>query len=157
MKETRKVISVTITTSDPAYSAGDQVGVLLTFSHAVDAAGGCAIVESLQALDKDKQNAALTLLLFSRAPTVVADNAAENLSDADMANCLGKINIATGDWESRANGSVATLKNIGLVVKNDDDKSGTSLQQHIYGVLVATGTPDWTAAANLVLKLGVRS
>lgn len=157
-RESRKVISAVATTTAVAYTALDQVGDLLTFSNVADAAQGAATIESLALVDNEKKDADLVLFLFSRAPTLAGDNAAFSVSDADMAYCLGTIAIAAADYKDvAAVNSVATKANIQLVVQNEETKTGTKLRQDVFGaLLLASGTPNWSAAANLNIKLGVR-
>jgi len=157
-RESRKVISAVATTSAAAYTALDQVGGLLTFSGVADAAQGAAIVESLALVDNEKKDAALVLFLFSRPPTLAGDNAAFSVSDADMAYCLGTISIPSASYvDVAALNSVCTVPNVQLQVQNEEVRSGTKLCQEVYGaLLLASGTPNWSAADNLKVRLGVR-
>lgn len=156
-RESRKNITAVATTSAAAYTALDQVGGLLTFSNVADAAQGSAIVESLALVDNEKKDAALVLFLFSQAPTLAGDNSAFSVSDADMAFCLGAISIPTANYADTAVNSVATVPNVQLNVENSELKSGEKLCQDIFGALMlASGTPNWSAAANIKVRLGVR-
>lgn len=159
MRESRKSLLANVTTSATAYTAADQVGGLITLESAVDVPGGPAILESLTVIDKEKIKADLTVFFFSRNPTLLSvDNAALSIADADMvAYCLGKVKVAEADYSDIAASSVATLTNIQFDLNAEDKPSGTNLGQRIYAVLMVTsGTPNWSAAANLALRFGVK-
>ena len=68
MRDSRKVFSAVITTTATAYTAADQVGGLITFSDAAEAAKGAALLESVTLIDNEKVKANLILFLFSKAP-----------------------------------------------------------------------------------------
>lgn len=149
----RKQATPTVSTS-PAYTAGDAVGGLLTFSSAVRASGGTCYLESATVLDKAKQTAAgLELWLFDRTFTNTADNAAFDVSDSDLANCLGMIEFAAGDGASTS--TTATLytwpQSVGIgpypLVLNGTD---------LFGQLVTRGTPTFASTSDIVISLMLR-
>lgn len=83
-----------------AYSAKDAVGGLLTFANAARVQGGIGVIEKLVITDLSIQAAELILVLFDRTFTAMADNAPFDPSDADLANCLGWIDIGTGLYQT---------------------------------------------------------
>jgi hypothetical protein len=156
-RESRRVVSASITPSATAYTALDQVGGLLTFANVVDSAQGAGIIESLALIDTGKVDADLVLFLFSRPPMLAIDADPFTVSDGDMAYCLGTIAIAAADYKDvAAVNSVATKANIQLSIQNDETKVGSNLQQNIYGALRCTATPDWGVSDTVTIRLGVR-
>jgi len=141
------VITLTPTITAGAYSANDVVGGQQTFTSAVQAGHRTAVLQSLVLIDYAKQEAEMDLLLFDQQISTIADNAAEAITDADMANCIGIINIAATDYTTNANNSVATVNNIGLLLKG-----GIGVATTIYGYLVTRGTPTYGSTADLILK-----
>lgn len=127
------------------YADGDAVGGLLTFANASLGAGKTGTVLSVIVLDLDKELAPMDLVLWNVTFTATADNAAFDPSDADLANCIGHILIASGDYASFNDNSIATVRNVNL----DYTLTGTSL----FGQLVARGTPTYTAVGDLTVKL----
>lgn len=105
----------------------------------------------------DKASAAPTLELYLFATTITetADNAAWSLSDTDMLNLIGIIDIASTDWKDGAACAVASKSNTGIAftLKND----GASTPYAIIGQLVtrAVYTPasDEEITIKLVLSL----
>lgn len=84
-----------------AYSANDAVGGKLTFSDSVRGKREDGVICDLLIASKDTLSGThpdLRLWLFGADFTAVSDNAAFDISDADLLNCLGYIDIATADW-----------------------------------------------------------
>jgi len=101
-------ITVVPTITAGAYTAGDALGGLLTFGNVVRTAGGAGEIVKVTIIDNAMQSAPIDLVLFSRTFTAIADNAAFDPSDADMANCLGYISVAATDYAEFVDNGVAT-------------------------------------------------
>lgn len=147
---TQKVVRLSQTptiSAASAYTAGDAVGGLLTFSNAARSSGFPIRVADVTVIDKDSENAALELVLFDRTFTASTDNAVFAPSDADLANCIGVIEIATTDYHTFSTNSAArwpeTTANPGLTAV----LNGTDL----FGQLVTRGTPTYTATSDLIV------
>lgn len=151
---TSKVISITPTLDTAAYAAGDQLGSLQEVAGALADSSGTGKLVSVVVLDKAKQSLALDVLLFREQPTVTSvDNAALDLSDTEMEKCIGTIRVATTDYAALNVNSVASVKNINLMlhaVKGSNNTTGTSL----WMILMAQGAPTY-AANSLIVKLGI--
>lgn len=150
-----KIVSATPTLDTNVYAANDRVGSVMEFANAMDDASGTGIIVSVTVLDKATQGVALSLFLFKDIPTVAsADNAALDISDAEMAKCVGVIPIATGDYVATASNTIATVRDVSLLV--GATKSATSLTgKSLYGVLRTGGTPTY-AADSLVVSLCIK-
>lgn len=148
-----KVITIELTTSAGIYAAGDTIDSVKTVVNPVLDTKGTGLLHSLMLLDKVNQKSAIDLYFFDVAPTVGADNAAVNFSDADMANCLGRVSLVAGDYVTIDGGSgsaEATLRGIALLLQ------AAAGEDDIYLVAVSRGTPTYgSAAVNLVLRLGI--
>jgi hypothetical protein len=150
-----KIVSATPTLDTSAYASGDRVGTVMQFTNAMDDSSGTGTVVSITVLDKAAQSVALSLLLFNDLPTVAsADNAALDISDAEMAKCIGVIPIATGDYVSTASNSIATVRNVNLLIGAVRSESNQTAKV-IYGLLKSGGTPTY-AASSLVVSLGIK-
>lgn len=143
-----KVISQTPTISTAAYTAKDAVGGLLTFTDAGRLAHGSGIVHAVTIIDKDAEAAELVLVLFDRSFTPTADAAPFDPTDADLANCVGKITVAASDYQAFNDNAVGQVKNVGLPFQ-------TFADGNLYGQLMCTGTPTYTATSDLVVKLHI--
>ena len=143
-------VQVTPTISTGIYATGDVLGTLQTISGAARFTGGGGFLRALTILDKTQaQRAAIDVLFFDRSVTVAADNAPITMSDADMANCLGFVAIATGDYNTAFPGtplnSVATKV---LSTPLPYIVNATSL----FAVAVVRGTPTYTSTSDLVFS-----
>jgi hypothetical protein len=132
----------TVSTS-PAYTANDQVGGIQTLTVPNSSLGSCALV-SFNVLDLAGQSAALSLFFFNSLPTVASsDNAALNISDANMALCIGHVVVAAGDYQSTSANSIASVKLSGPLYM----KSATA--DTLYVVVKTTGTPTYAGTTDL--------
>lgn len=146
-----RLITVTPTVStSPAYTSGDEVGGLLTFTSILpDAVIGGQIV-SATIVDKAGQNAALDLFIYDRSITVASDNAATSVSDADSLFCLGVISFSAGNYASPGSNSVAVRSGVGIAVK-------ANASGHLYGHLVTRGTPTYASTSDIQVTLAVKA
>lgn len=142
-----RVEPVTITTSG-AYALGDQIGDDLNFAGVRDneEIAGSSLI-SVSVLDPVGADAALDIFLFDQAVTEAGDNAAASVSIADLANCIGLVQITAGDYASTGATSVATVQTDLAIKARDGQTSVTAL-------VVSRGTPNY-AANDLIIKFGL--
>lgn len=155
MRESLKTRRIPITTSASAYSAGDQVGALLTIEKVPNAREAKLI--TLAVLDKASQKATITVHFFSKAPTIASsDNAALDITDAEMTSkYLGSVSIPNTAYIDLAASAVATINNIQMVLlAQDQEIPGKYKGNKIYAVVETAGTPTYGAGANLQLIMG---
>lgn len=142
----RRILSATPTLDTNAYAQNDRMGSVMTFE-GIGAHG--ALLESLVVLDKGSQSKGFTLYFFNELPTVASnDNAALDITDAEMEKCIGTLPVVTADYKSVANSSIATFKNLGLPLTGTDGA--------VFAIMKSDEAVTHAAASNLVLKLGVR-
>lgn len=146
MPTNSNLITITGSTS-PAYSAGDNVGGILTFPSYLDGNGG-GILESIYLISKSVQTAGFKLYLFQTLPTsTVTDNAAVTISAVDLANLIGVYSLSNYD-SGLGTMTIYTLDSINKVID-----SGYN-QPNLYGILTTTGTPTLTTTTDLSIALG---
>jgi hypothetical protein len=147
---TYKVVAATPTLDTNAYASGDQLGTLMTLTEAL-AGAKRGTLESLVILDKAKQKSALVVHLFLASPTIASsDNAALDISDAQMAsNYLGSVSVAAAAYIDLNASSVATYSDLGLPVEASS-QAGT-----LYAIIESQGAPTY-AASDLVLRFGFK-
>lgn len=147
----QKEVSVTPTIGVDAYTANDVVGGLLTFNFANSGGGG--VVRWARVVDDDDEKAELALYLFNASPTAIADDAAFAPAVADLKKMVGKVLFEAADYETINSNAVAI---IGHGVSTDFlNIDFTSASGNLFGYLVCTGTPTYTAATDLTVTLGV--
>lgn len=143
-------LEVTPTVTAGAYSAGQQVGGLQTLDRPCIDQNRFAMLAALCIIDKANQKAAFTIFLFNDAPTVGSDNAAVNISSADLVSkCQGFITIASGDWQTcKAATNAVAFKSFSDVTFI----RSLNVNAKIYAVPVTTGTPTYASTSDLTFK-----
>ena len=125
-----------------AYADGDQVSTLQTISDILpDHQAG--EIQLITVLDKANQKVALDLFFFdSSSVTLAADNAAFTVSDSDMENCVGVVNVAAADYDavSTTNGFATISINFPIQPRNGNGGD-------IYMAIVSRGTPTYAASS----------
>lgn len=161
------VIDVVPTLDTSAYASGDRLGSIHTITNAfrkiyrnVDpitattsafqGQSGKVILQSITIIDQAKQSQPIDILFFSSSPTVAsADNAAIDISDAEMdAKCIGVVSF-DASYVALAGNSVASKNSIGLEMK----QSISATDNNIYAVCVIRGAGTY-AASSLRFKYG---
>lgn len=145
MERLQYATATPVITASSAYSTGNAIGGMLTFSGIVTR--GYSSIYSVTIIDKSGQNPQCDLLLFSQPFTATADKSAIAISAADSANCIANIKIVTGDWSSIGTPGVATKTQLFIAAVGD-------LDNNIYGQLVSRGTPTFTTTSNIIVKMG---
>jgi hypothetical protein len=130
-----------------AYDANDVMGGLLTFD--VANSGGGGLVRYIRVADDDDEKAVLTLYLFNAKPTVIADGAAFAPAIADLKKLVGIQAIAAADY-TELNSNACAL----YTGDTAPNFSFTSASGNLFGYLVCTATPTYTAATDLTISLG---
>jgi len=126
-------IQNTLTVTNGAYTIGDVVGGLITFTSAVRETGGVALVRSIKLAGVAAIPYNLWFLTADIA-TPAADNAAFTIVVADEPKVLGVVPITATDYIVAGPSAfyVATVRNIGLQVQ------AATTATSIYAYLVAT-------------------
>lgn len=142
------LVTPTVTISTSIYAAGDVIGDELTLTNAMRVSSGSGVLHSIAVFDADNEKAAFDILLFESDPAgTYTDNAAASWNTADFAKFLGRVNVATTDYLTVNSRALAVKTGIGLTVK-------ASGSRNLYAVLIATGTPTYTATTDLTLRFG---
>ena len=144
-------ISLTPTITAGIYAAGDALGGRLEFAAAAREAAAGGTITKVVIVDEAQQLAPVDLVLFDQAFTATADNAPFDPTDADLANCIGYIDVAATDYADFTDNSVAA-KASGLRMPFDYVLDGTVL----YGQLVVRDTPTYVAIDDLTVMITVQ-
>lgn len=128
-----------------AYSDGDVVGGLLTFTLTGLRQNG-GMLNGLLLTDAANQSEPYRLYLFHELPSTIADQAAFAPTIADLKKLFAVVTIAAADY--------LTPNSLGVVIKEDINNIFVTTNNKLYGYLVANGsTPDYAAGTNLSLTL----
>lgn len=145
---TTAVASATpVVSTSPAYSVGDCVGGLMTFTPMARLTNGSGLVQMVEIACKSPQAAALDLVLFRASPTgsTFTDNAAIAVAAADFDKVLGVAHIT--DWTSLGTPSYAQADNLA--------KPFRAVALDLYGVLVARAVLTLLSTSDLKVSLKV--
>lgn len=132
------------------YTAGDNVGGLITITGAFRTGIKTGTLRSVVINDKDNQRSPFDVFLFFSAPTTPTNNAAWNPSDADMDACIGYFPVFASDYAAASPtpaNAVAYKPNLSIDL--------VSTNTSFYAVVVARGTPTYTGTSNLVFTFVV--
>jgi hypothetical protein len=145
-----RIITVTpaIASFATPFTADDVVGEVNTVLSMSGAGQGVDSLGSIVLIDYAKQKAATDIFFFDSLPTISADNAAFDMTDANAAKCIGFVSIAAADYVDSASNSIATKRGVSLLMP------GVNIGEAIYCVFVTRGTPTYTAAGDLVCRFG---
>lgn len=106
--KTQQITSASLTTATTAYSAGDQVGGLFTFTNFGTGSGLGGILGAILLNDETKIIGTYTVFVFSASVTPAADNAAFAISDGDSELLLPGFPITLGPVYDLANNRACT-------------------------------------------------
>lgn len=140
-------------TSASAYTAGDSVGGLITFSGVTCPTSHNGRIISVQVFDLANNAVAYDLVLFSAAPTTstITNKTAFALTQADWPNALPDINLATTDHFTYTTSGQSSLSSLGSSAYST---TTTPIAGILYGVLVTGGTPTFTGTGSVAIKTG---
>lgn len=143
------LLTVTPTMDTVAYASGDNLFMSTTCTNAFRISDGLAILDSVTLIDKDDQGVAFDLYFWDANVNMGTINTAPGISDADAANCLAIVPIATADWKDLGGVRVANIKNIWATIK-----AATGTRNMFMSAINGSGTPTFTASG-LVIRLGI--
>ena len=135
----------------PDYADADFMGGINVLTNILPDSSGVIKLVSVVVIDAAKQKPVFDLMFFNALPTVAsAENASLDITAAQMvAKFIGRVSIASADYEDTANTSDATKRSIDLILQGSVD-GGTSL----WCVCQSQGAPNFAAATNLTIQLG---
>lgn len=140
------VQSAGLTIATTAYTAGDQMGSLFTFTDAVQTTGGSGYITGVTLIDAADVIGAVDVVFFRDTVTLAADNAAFAISDPDALKVVSIVQLA-GAYDI-GNNRVAVGQNLSIPY----DCVATSL----YAALITrSGHTFFGAVGNLQLIVHV--
>ena len=139
-----------VVTASSAYSSGNCVGGLITFTNAANN-WGSGYIESIVVRDKAGQSSNYELWLFDANPaaTTVTDKSAIAVNTADLAKCIGV--VAMSAVKLGASSTMAVSTATGVFLSFSAGLGNTSL----YGILVTRSTPTYASTADVTVAITV--
>ena len=139
-------VSVTPTvTASSAYTAGNEVGGLMTFASVFGSADS-GIVQSIRIKCLTVQTTGFKLYLFNANPTnsTWTDKSAPSINAADIPYLIGQWTLSSPD-SGLGTETAWTIDGVGASV--------VSTTTGLYGVMVATGTPTFGSTSDCAVSL----
>lgn len=144
-----KVIEVTAVADTSVYANGDVLTDTMTIASALRAAGKGSLLRDLTVVDIDDQTGyAFDVFFFKESESLGAKNAAPNIADGDIVNCIGWVRFAATDVIDVGGAKVYYKSNINLTLIAS---SGVDVFAQ---AVILTGTPTHTASG-LRFKFGI--
>lgn len=144
-------VTVTPTVTNGAYSAGDIVGGLMTFSNVAPAVDAGFVLARVQVAFKANITSSMRLILFSADPTSTTktDNAAYSLAAGDAFKVTATLPINSLGGYRSSHGTPATYSLFGLNIAIKP-ASGT---RDIYALLVDDTGVTLTSTSDVQVRL----
>lgn len=139
---------MTLLTDTAIYAAGDVLSDTAILAGVAPAPGGSVVLRSVEVLDEDDQGVAFDIVFFDTLTSLGTFNAAPSIADAGARGILGIVSVPAANYIDLGGARVATVLNIGLVLK------AAAASSDLYvATITRGGTPTYTAAG-LKLKFG---
>jgi hypothetical protein len=135
------IVDLTFTTDTLIYANGDVIADTQVLPLACPGALPWKL-ESIRLLDEADQKAPLDFIFLDANQSLGAENGAPNISDANAAAVLGRVQVAAADYTDLGGVSVGAKGSIGLWFKP------TAKQTSLWvGIIIGTGTPTYAATS----------
>lgn len=143
------IIQKAITVNTDAYTASDCIGGKQTVATARLEKPSDRVLNTVIVADKAQQKAAMNIIFFKADPatSTLTNNAAIDISDADLLEIIGVVEVTADDYIDFADNSVACVGAIGIPIDSDTGS--------FYFTIQAVGTPTYVAVADLHVTLGM--
>jgi hypothetical protein len=137
-------------TSASAYTAGNLVGGLMTFTNCFASGLTSGVLQSILIRFRSVQSATFKLYLFSQQPTntVWTDRTAPNINALDLPFLIDVFLFASPD-SGLGTMTIYTQDGLGASIAN------TANGQNLWGLLVTTGTPTFSSTSDVSVTLGI--
>ena len=150
-----RFVSVTPTVDTSIYASGDVVGGLMTFTGALSSWTGSGIITGALIADKSAVAHDLELHIFESLPaSTFTDQAAFDPDDADLLKEVAVISFGSTSRYAFSDNGVKYLGSISCPVRA---RSSSNPGNALYGVLVSRGTPTFTGASDITVRIAVTS
>lgn len=133
-----------------AYAAGDTLFTTVLVPDGTEFSGQRAIVHSMTVIDRESVSAAMTLHLFSQAPTTPVINSPFALSDGDAAFYQCSLDFNPSDYYPATNNSIGQVSYLGRMFRSFAPNDST-----VYIVGVVNSVASFATVNPLTIRLGL--
>lgn len=143
------VVTITPTVAAEAHSAGDLLFDSTEIAAAVRVNAGTAIVQSITIVDSGDQKPAIKLLFANAQTDFGAPGGVPDPDDTEAKTVIGVVDVPATAYVDLGANSVATIANIGLLLK-----AGAATTS-IWLAGIAVGTPTPASTSDLQIAVGL--
>lgn len=143
------VVTIAPTVAAEAHSAGDLLFDSTEIANAVRVNAGTAIVQSITIVDKGDQKPAIKLLFANAQTDFGAPGGVPDPDDSEALTVIGVVDVPATAYVDLGANSVATIANIGLLLK-----AGAATTS-IWLAGIAVGTPTPASTSDLQIAVGL--
>lgn len=152
------ISSVTVSpaiTSIIPYTAGNQVGGLMTFSSAVNSITYSGVIDSIVIKSKSVQTSGFNLYLFKTNPTssTWTDKITPAINASDIPYLIGVYSFDATDDSGL--GTITLYQSSSTLGNGNSPKAIVLTSSNLYGVLVATGTPTFNSTSDISVTVNI--
>lgn len=152
------ISSVTVSpaiTSIIPYTAGNQVGGLMTFSSAVNSITYSGVIDSIVIKSKSVQTSGFNLYLFKTNPTssTWTDKITPAINASDIPYLIGVYSFDATDDSGL--GTITLYQSSSTFGNGNSPKAIVLTSSNLYGVLVATGTPTFNSTSDISVTVNI--
>lgn len=135
------------------YASGDVIDGVKSISDSVRGNTLSGIIESVVLSDGDNKKSEMDIYFFTDNPNggTVTDNDPWAPSEDDIKKFIGKASVVTGNWETVGTEALAFVNELSIPFKLDS----TNTAKNLYAIVVSRGTPTYTAATKLQVRVGI--
>lgn len=151
-KQTRysRILTITPTISTSPYTAGDQLGDVITLNALLNEVGRSTL-QDIAVIDKSNTGALIDFFFFDDTPTLVSsDNDPAEISDDELATKFLKI-VAIGGYRGLVGNCVATVSNVTIILQGSDLRSRS---RDIFCLPVIRSAATYGSTSDLIFKFG---
>lgn len=158
---TSPTLSIPVTptvTASSTYSAGNEVGGLMTFVGASAPPTFAGVLESVSITSKSAQTGELDLYLCTTLPvTTFTDKTGPSINAADVTKCsIGPIKL-TVTGSGLGTHTVYNSSALGIVFQTPDQTKTPTATNSLYGILITPAQPSaqFGSTSDLTVTLGI--
>ena len=134
---------VDIVVATSIYTVGDALGPKNSFANIPEH----GVIMSFMVIDRDKEDDAVDMFLFHRETVGTPDLDPFSPTDEELSTCVGRVQVAAGDYTNLSNNSYAVVDNIGLPY--------WAPSRTLFFQCRTPATPTYTAATDVLVAIGI--
>lgn len=142
--------SNTITTSNGTpYSAGDNVGGIITLTDALRFSESTGMIKNVSLWSKENQVFSGTIDYWDASPSGTYTNNSTQVIAGDEAKWIDSVSFLSTDFKSTGTISTLSIPNLDIIIK------GNASANIFYTIKTTSSGPSYTSTSGLIIKHGI--